>query len=87
MKMFPEPMSRVLRDFCHVEWYEVAELAEIVRSGAAKFDVAALKSQIEATLANSVGIADPINKLTANEFESDVEARAWLEDVYQAVFQ
>jgi hypothetical protein len=83
---FEEPIGRVLKDFCHVEWYEVDELAALVSVGAAKFDVNALRQQFESLLSRPDGIATPINKLTANEFESDEEARAWLEDVYRKVF-
>ena len=48
MTDLPEPLRVVLRDFCHVEWYEIDELAQLVESGGAKFDVAALEKQIEA---------------------------------------
>jgi hypothetical protein len=81
-----DPIVRILKDFCHVEWYEVDELAALVKSGSAKFDVNTLRQQFESLLSQPNGIAPPINKLTANEFESDEEARFWLEDVYRKVF-
>ena len=86
MIAFEEPIGRVLKDFCHVEWYEVNELAALVDSGAAKFDVNALRQQFESLLSQPNGIAIQINKLTANEFDSDEEARVWLEDIYRKVF-
>jgi hypothetical protein len=86
MTILEEPIGRVLKDFCHVEWYEVNELAALVDSGAAKFDVNELRRQFELALTRPNGIAIPINKLTANEFESDDEARVWLEDIYRRVF-
>ena len=81
-----EPIGRALQDFCHVEWYEVEELAMLARSGEAKFDVAALRQQFELLLSRPAGIYMPLNKLTANEFESDEEARAWLESIYRIIF-
>ena len=86
MTTLQEPIARILKDFCHVEWYEVDELAALVSGGTAKFDVNALRQQFETLMLRPNGIAVPINKLTANEFESDGEARAWLEDVYRKVF-
>lgn len=80
------PIGRILRSFCHVEWYEVDELAELVKGGVAKFDIGALKNQFEYLIANPQGIANGINEITANEFESDAEARIWLERIYQKVF-
>ncbi|WP_116811761.1 hypothetical protein [Steroidobacter cummioxidans] len=86
MDALPEPLGMILEGFCHVEWWEVHELAELVQSGNARFDVGALKAQMEAKLADPTGIASPIHKLTLVEFESDEEARAWLQDIYQTVF-
>jgi hypothetical protein len=86
MNALPEPLSMVLKSFCHIEWYEVAELAQLVQSGTAKFDVGALKSQTEVKLADPSGIAPLINKLTFEELESDAEAREWLQKIYQTVF-
>jgi NTP pyrophosphatase (non-canonical NTP hydrolase) len=81
-----EPLSRILKDFCHVEWYEVNELSELVNSGSAKFDIHALREQFEDLLANPAGIASQINEISANEFESDEEARNWLAEIYRRVF-
>ena len=78
--------GRVLRDYCHVEWWEVGELARDVASKHAQFDVEALRTELEYFCANPSGIASPINHLTANDFESDAEARAWLVDVCERVF-
>lgn len=86
MNSLEEPISFILKDFCNVDWYEVNELTELVNSGSAKFDVVALRRQMESLLSNPSGIAGSINKLTANEFESDKEARAWLDGIYRQVF-
>jgi hypothetical protein len=86
MNSLEEPISAILKDFCNVEWYEVNELAELVNSGSARFDVDELRRQMEGLLSSPSGIAGPINELTANEFESDKEARAWLDDIYRQVF-
>ena len=83
---FEEPIRRILRSFCHVEWYEVDELAVLIKSGRAKFNVDLLKSQFLHLIENSDGMASEINKITSNEFESDEEARAWVVEIYRALF-
>ncbi|WP_447585016.1 hypothetical protein [Pseudoxanthomonas mexicana] len=86
MTNLPEPLRVVLRDFCHVEWYEIDELAQLVESGGAKFDVAALEKQIEELLLSGSPPLCEINMLTANEFESGDELRTWLLEIRRRVF-
>lgn len=81
-----QPMAEVLESFCHIEWWEVDELAELIRSGAAKFDVGALRTQLEKYISNPQGLAAPVNELTLNEFETDEDAHKWLVGIYQRVF-
>lgn len=38
MQELPEPIQSVLRSYCHVEWYEVSELADDLRTGRHKLD-------------------------------------------------
>ena len=70
MREFPEPIKSVLRDYCHVEWYEVDELADEVQAGCQKFDVEKLKLQFEALVNSGDDYSHKINQLTSNEFES-----------------
>jgi hypothetical protein len=81
-----EPLKSVLRDYCHVEWYEVAELATDVKTGRQRFDVEALKAQLHKAITDDVCDYLQLNKLTGNEFETDEDARSWLRGIYSEVF-
>jgi len=82
----PDPLHTTLRDYCHVEWFELDELVEDVRSRRQKFDVDLLKAQFESLLSEDVVDQDLINRLTANEFESQAEVKSWLEAIYRRVW-
>lgn len=86
MRELPQPIRDILRDYCHVEWYEVSELAEDIKNQNQKFSAAALKHQFEQLINSSNDISPTINKITGNEFETDDEARIWLEDIYRIIF-
>ena len=81
-----EPINYVLKDFCHVEWYDIAALAKLIQSGGAKFDSNLLQHQFESLLSTPFKITSPINELTANEFESEEETRKWLQEIYKKAF-
>ena len=87
MNELPQLIKEILRNYCHVEWWEVDELVCDVGSGCQKFDVSALKSQFEMLIKSDACIYETINKLTANEFETDEEAKVWLDAIYRKVFE
>jgi hypothetical protein len=86
MAELPEPIKSVLRDYCHVEWYEVDELAGDVQTGSQKFDALKLKEQLESLIASSEDCSLQINQLTSNEFESEDDVRKWLREIYEIIF-
>jgi len=86
MTDLPEPLKVVLRDFCHVEWYEVGELSEAISNGVTKFDAKLFKNQLNELLASNSAPIQEINTLTGNEFESIEELRAWLTEIQYQVF-
>ncbi|MFZ6642588.1 hypothetical protein ACO0LL_22890 [Undibacterium sp. TC4M20W] len=86
MNELPEPIKSILRDYCHIEWFEIDELADEVRNGSKKFDVKELKSQFESMISTTADITQLVNFLTFNEFESMDEVRVWLDDIYKLVF-
>jgi hypothetical protein len=86
MTELPEPIKSVLRDYCHVEWYEVDELAVDIQTECQKFDVKKLKEQFESLITSSQGYSLQINQLTSNEFESEEEVKIWLREIYKTVF-
>lgn len=86
MQNIPEPLRVVLKDFCHVEWYEVDELAEAIKLGGVKFDVTAFEEQLnQLLLSDSVPIED-VNALTGNEFGSQGEVKQWLSEIKEQAF-
>lgn len=87
MTEVPEPIKSVLRDYCHVEWFEVDELADDVQTGRHKYNVDKLREQFEALISSEEDYSDQINSLTSNEFESREEAKAWLNHIYETVFR
>ncbi len=86
MRKIPEPLRIVLKDFCHVEWYEVDELAEAIKSGDLKLDVTVFEKQLNELLLDHSIPVDDINELTGNEFESQSEVKQWLSDIKMQTF-
>jgi len=86
MNELAEPIRSVLRDYCHVEWYELDELVDDVLAQRKKFSVHDLKKQFENIISGSAPCAIQINSLTANEFESEGEAKKWLSEIYNHIF-
>lgn len=86
MNRLPDLLRLVLRDFCFVEWYEVNELAALVKTGQVKFDVELLERQlIEAIELHEFPLGE-VNELTGEEFESSDDARSWMTEVRMQVF-
>lgn len=86
MTNIPEPMQTVLRDYCHVEWYEVDELAADLKNKHQTFDVEPLQAQLQEIISAKEIPFVEINSLTSNEFCSAEEARIWLQEIYRRVF-
>ncbi len=83
---FPPLLRLILRTFCHVEWYEVHELAAIAKSPDVDFDVAQFKRELMQAMESPRISVEEIHKLTSEEFETEDEARQWLKSVYDKVF-
>jgi hypothetical protein len=82
----PEPLKSVLRDYCHVEWFEIDELTGDVANRCQAFDAEALQTQFREAISSGDIPFLEINDLTSNEFESAAAAKAWLEDIYRHAF-
>lgn len=80
------PLKKVIRDFLHVEWYEIEALKEKIRSGSIGADTDVLRSQIDELLQADCLPVDQLNALTANEFETSEEAKNWLKEIYRQIF-
>lgn len=86
MNDLPEPIKSILRDYCHVEWFEINELADDVRNGNRIFDVVKLKEQFESMMSTTDDVTQLVNSLTLNEFISMDEVHAWLNEIYSVAF-
>ncbi len=87
MENIQEPLKTILRDFCHVEWREIDELARIVENGIAVFNAPLLQKQMHELLQASAIPLDELNRITANEFDSAEEAKEWLSEIFAHIFK
>ena len=86
--MIPPLLASILRDFCHVEWYEMTELKALALEGDARFDVALFRRElVDCILSHPAIPVVQINSLTGNEFETQDEARQWLVGIQQGLFR
>ena len=87
-KIVSQPLALILRDFCHVEWFEIEDLKNAINGGAPgfKIDTGLLKNQFDQLLSEDEVPFEEINSLTLNEFESTSEAKDWLLKIYKKVF-
>lgn len=86
--MIPPLLASILRDFCHVEWYEMTELKEFALEGQSRFDVALFRRElVECILSYPAIPLVEINGLTGNEFATQDEARQWLVAIQQGLFE
>ena len=80
------PLKRILREFLHLEWYSVNELKEKLRAGALGVDADRHRLQFKQIVdGEDIPIQD-VNDLTANQFESADEVRAWASGIYKIIF-
>lgn len=83
----PDLLRRVLKSFCHVEWYEVDELAELIKSGKAEFDVPLLKQQLDRVVDSGDLPLGEVARITGEEFDSLEDGIAWLKEVRDKLFE
>ena len=81
-----DPIRKVIRDFLHVEWFEVDELRQKIETRSVGADVGVLRSQFDDLLSADSLPIEQLNALSGNEFETSQEAKAWLSAVYQKIF-
>lgn len=86
MNRLPDLLRMVLRDFCFVEWYEVSELAALVKTGQVKFDADLLERQLTEAIEIHEFPLGEVNELTGEEFKSSDDARSWMKEVRTQVF-
>ena len=85
MKKILDPMKTILQLYCHVECYEVHEIASDMIQPSWKIDVLMLKKQLEEIFQNPNEYINEINEITANEFESCEELKELLVDILDQI--
>lgn len=86
MYIIEKPLSTILRDYCHVEWWEIEELSNDIYKDDWKDLVPVIKKQfIEAINSSELDIRQ-LEILTGNDFDSHQEAADWLKEIYNVVF-
>ncbi len=87
MEAIPSSLAGIIRDFFHVEWFELKELRALVSNGAARFDVELFRRELSECIMSYPAIpVVEINGLSGNEFETQEEVRRWLAEIRQGVF-
>jgi hypothetical protein len=86
MNKIESPLREILRGYCHVEWFEIEDLREKITHRRIAIDSSLLSSQLLTLKSQESLPIEEINSITSNEFESNSEARAWLDFIYEKVF-
>lgn len=82
----PEPLRTVLRDYLHVEWYELHELAADVQNPDWNQSVGPFKSQLREAILERTPSIEAIHALTGQEFESKTRLVEWLKKVWASLY-
>lgn len=79
----PEPMRTVLRDYLHVEWYELDELALDLRrmEWNDRF-----KAQLREAIVNDTLQTNLVEALTGQEFRNQSELKQWLIEIWTRIY-
>jgi hypothetical protein len=77
-----EPLATVLRDYLHVEWYELAELAAAVKDSTWRVDHVAFKAQLHQAIASATASMEAVKSLTGQEFDDPEQLRDWLSSIW-----
>jgi hypothetical protein len=82
----PEPLRTVLRDYLHVEWYELQELAADVQKPNWNQRVGPFKFQLREAILERTPSVQAIHALTRQEFESKAQLVEWLKKVWASLY-
>jgi hypothetical protein len=82
----PEPLRTVLRDYLHVEWYEIDELAIDVKSSEWVRKVGPFKSQLRDAILVRTPSVEAVHAITSQEFENQDQLVNWLREVWASLY-
>jgi len=87
MQDVPNPLGQVLRDYLHVEWYELNDLIAEVQSPHWGVGVDSFKQQLQSAITQGNLSVESVRRLTGQEFHSQRELTAWLMELWSALFK
>lgn len=86
MTQLSEPLAEITQSYCHVEWFELTELAEEILHRRRPFDIDALRKQMAQIIEADQIPYRAINDITGNKFNTEEETRQWLRGVFELAF-
>ena len=87
MRDVPNPLGQVLRDYLHVEWYELNDLIAEVQSPHWSVSVESFKQQLQSAITQGNLSVESVHQLTGQEFQNQHELTAWLMALWSALFK
>ena len=82
----PEPLRTVMRDYLHVEWYELHEFAADVKAADCEKKFGSFKLQLRAAILTGTPSIETVYALTGQEFESQDQLVTWLKEVWTSLY-
>jgi hypothetical protein len=86
IEQVPEPLRTTLRDYLHVEWHELDELALDVKRSEWTRKHESFKAQLREAIAGETLQIQAIKVLTGQEFENQVELNQWLKALWTTLY-
>jgi len=83
----PNPLRQVLRDYLHVEWYELSELALDATKPEWIKRLGGFKMQLRDAILLQNITTEAVYKLTGQEFEDQTALNAWLSELWSAIYE
>jgi hypothetical protein len=87
MQEVPNPLGQVLRDYLHVEWYELDDLVAELKNPHWGVSADHLKQQLKNAIMQENLPIEGVHQLTGQDFESQTELTAWLSELWSALFK
>jgi hypothetical protein len=87
MRDIPEPLRQVLRDYLHVEWYELNELISDIQSPKWNVSLDDFKMQLRCAIVQEDLSIEAIRQLTGHEFTRQTELTNWLSVLWSTLFK
>lgn len=86
MKEIVDPIKTIFFHYCHVECYEVSRLQHDMNGYSWRLDVSLFRDQLQEMIKAPEEYVAGVNELTGNEFETGVELKEWLINIWNQIF-